>query len=158
MIKVNSQSGVTLVEMTIYIALVALISTSLVTLYIQIIKLKSKSISIQEVNESIRLAASKIDFEISQASRINSIGTSLSLASTEAGRNPTIIDLHAGRIRLTVGASTAYITSNLVNIDTFTLQNLSTGDSTAQNVRFTISGSYGESDLSITSSTELRSK
>ena len=150
--------GFTLIEMILYIAIVALISSALVSLYIQIIQLRSRATAIQEVNESVRLAAAKISYEIRQANKINSVGTSLSLSSTETGRNPTIFDLNNGRIRMTVGTSVAYITSNLVTITAFTPTNLSSGDSLSQNVRFSLSGSYQKNEASITSSAEIRSK
>jgi type II secretory pathway pseudopilin PulG len=157
-IKSKQNQGLSMIEMIIYIAIVSIISTSITGLYIHIIRLRSLASASQEVNESIRLAASKIDYEIRQAKAINSVGTSLSLFSNNSARNPTIIDLNNGRIRFSVGSSTAYITSNLVNINAFTLTNLSTGDSKSQNVRYTISGTYLGSSASITSSSEVRSK
>jgi len=154
--KLNA--GVALIEMILYIGIVVLISSSLVGLYIQIIQLRSQSTAIQEANESVRLAASKIEQEIRLAKSINSVGTSLSLSFSDSTRNPTIIDLNNGRIRFSVGSSVAYITSNLVTINTFTLTNLSTGDSKSQNIRYTISGSYQDNSASITGSAEIRSK
>ena len=147
-----------MIEMIIYVAIVSIISTSITGLYIHIIRLRAQASSTQEVNESVRLAASKIDYEIRQAKSINSVGTSLSLSSSDSARNPTIIDLSNGRIRFTVGTSTAFITSNQVTINTFTLTNLSTGDSKSQNVRYIISGTYLGNSASITSSAEVRSK
>jgi type II secretory pathway pseudopilin PulG len=154
----KSQLGFTIIEMTIYIGIVALISSSLTGLYINIIKLKSNATNIQEVNESVRLASAKIGHEIRQAKSINGVGTSLSLAFAESARNPTIFALSNGRIRMTVGTSIAYITSNLVNIGTFSLTNLSSGDSLAQNIRFTIVGTYLGNEATITNSSEVRSK
>ena len=154
----KKQLGITIIEMTLYIAIVALISTSLVTLYIQIIQLRTRATAIQEVNESIRLVSSKISQEIRQANKINGIGTSLSLSSIEVGRNPTTFELNNGRIRMTVGTSAAFISSNLVDISEFTLTNLSSGDSLSQNVRFTITGSYLNNTATITNSVEVRSK
>ena len=52
----------------------------------------------------------------------------------------------------------AYITSNLVNISAFTLQNLSSGDSLTQDVRFTITGVYNNNSATVTNSAEIRSK
>lgn len=154
----KKQLGITIIEMTLYIAIVALISTSLVTLYIQIIQLRTRATAIQEVNESIRLVSSKISQEIRQANKINGIGTSLSLSSIEVGRNPTTFELNNGRIRMTVGTSAAFISSNLVDISEFILTNLSSGDSLSQNVRFTITGSYLNNTATITNSVEVRSK
>jgi type II secretory pathway pseudopilin PulG len=154
----TSKSGVTIIEMILYIGIVALISTAMVSLYINIIRLRSKATAMQEVNESVRLAAAKISYEIRQAHTILGVGSSLRLDMIDSSRNPTIFELNSGRIRLTVGTSVAYITSNLVNIDTFSLTNLSSGDSLAQNIRFTISGSYLDNTASITSSAEIRSK
>lgn len=154
----KSNSGITIIEMTLYIGIVALISSSLVGLYIEIIKLKSKATAIQEVNETIRLAASKIEYEIKSAHSIISVGSSLSLAFTDSSRNPTTIALDNGRIRFSVGSSIAYITSNLVNINTFTLTNLSSGDTLSQHVRYTLSGTYLGNSASITGSAEVRSK
>jgi type II secretory pathway pseudopilin PulG len=154
----KSQSGITLIEMILYIGIVALISSSLVGLYIQIINLRSSATAIQEVNESIRLASTKLAYEIRQAHPILGVGSSLRLDMVDTSRNPTIFDLNSSRIRMTVGTSIAYITSNLVNIDTLTFTNLSSGDSLAQNIRYTIDGHYLGHNASITNSVEIRSK
>ena len=154
----KSQSGTTLIEMILYIGIVALMATAMVQLYIEIIRLRARATDIQEVNESIRLAASKIGFEVRRADAINGVGSSLGLMSIESGRNPTTFDLNNGRIRMTVGTSVAYITSNLVNISAFTLQNLSSGDSLTQDVRFTITGVYNNNSATVTNSAEIRSK
>jgi type II secretory pathway pseudopilin PulG len=154
----KSNSGITIIEMTLYIGIVALISSSLVGLYIQIIQMKSKATAIQEVNESVRLAASRLDYEIRSAKSINSVGSSLSLSFADSSRNPTIFSLVNDRILLNVGVSTAYITSNLITITNFTLTNLSSGDSNSQNIRYSISGSYLGNDATVTSSAEVRSK
>ena len=152
------QSGVTLIEMILYIGIIALMATAMVGLYIEIIRLRARATDIQEVNESVRLAATKIGYEIRRAKSINGIGSSLSLVSGEAGRNPTIFYLNNGRIQMTVGSSIAYITSNLVNISTFNLQNLSSGDSSTQDVRYTVTGVYNGNSATVIDSAEIRSK
>ncbi len=154
----RQQQGVTIIEMILYIGIVALISTSMVGLYIKIIQLRSKATAIQEVNESVRLAAAKISYEIRQSQSIRGVGASLSLNMADASRNPTTFALVSGRIQMKVGTSTADITSNLVNINSLTFTNLSSGDSLAQNIRFAVNGNYLDNVATITNSAEVRSK
>lgn len=152
------QKGVTLVEMILYVALVAIISTSLIGLYINIIRLRQESVHIQEVNAAIRLAAAKIGYEIRSAKSILGVGDSLSLATFDPDRSPTTFSLNNGQIIMSVGSSSYPLTSNLVTINSFVLTNLSAGGTASAHVRYTISGSRQGKTSSVTSSAEMRSK
>lgn len=172
--KNNMKKGFTLIELTIYIGIVALMSTAIVGMYINISQLKLKTQVWQEVNDSLRLVSTRLNQEIKMAKSINSLTAStLSLQFADSTRNPTTFDLTSGVIRMGVGttgvcsaASPCPITSNTVNITGFTLTNLSSGDSKTINIRYNIAGQYkitnGVSQSSysnsIQGSSEVRSK
>lgn len=154
----NNQRGLTLIEMIIYIALVSTLSTSIVGLYIHIISLKSQALVMQEVNDSVRFAAARIDSEIRRAVSVLGVGDSLSLITPDTQRNPTSFELADGRILMRAGATSAYITSNLVTITNLSLTNLSSVDGKSINIRYSLSGLYQDRTATVTGSAELRSK
>jgi hypothetical protein len=83
-----------------------------------------------------------------------------------AGRNTTIFDLNSGNVRMTVGSTVASLNSNLVNISSFVVTKLSSGDSKTANINYTVTGNYinpggrAEFDYATTieGSAEVRSK
>ena len=164
----------TLIEIIIYVAILSLISTAFLTISINMMSLKTKSISQQEISSNLRFISQKINYEIRNAKSISSTtATSLTLVSSDSSRNPTIFDLSNGNIRMGFGAngncpaaSPCILNSNLINISEFSVTNLSSGDSKAQNINYSISGNYinnsGRQEFnafsSINDSVELRSR
>ncbi len=169
-IEEKNNSGFTIVEMILYVAIVAIFMTGMVYFTLDIVYGRIKSFTHQEVNQNIRFTSKRIGYEIKNASAINSISeSSISLATTDLARNPTIIDLSSGRIRIGYGSSgncptisPCFLTSNKVNVSNLTFTDLSSGPST--NIKFSMTvdgiGNRKEFQKSETFETaiELRSK
>lgn len=168
--KLNIKKGFTLVEMLLYVAISGLFLTSVVSFAWDVIYGRIKSDVHQEVNNNARMAANRIDFELRNAIGINSVTpTSISLQMADSSRNPTIINLTGGRIKVGYGAtgnctsaSPCNLTSNLVTVTNLTFTNLSQAPDSL-NVKYqltvTSSGDSNEFDKSETvfGSAELRS-
>jgi type II secretory pathway pseudopilin PulG len=139
-------NGFSLIEVIVYVALLSLILAGFVSVAWNLIYSQVKADTQQELNYQLRSASQRIGFEIRNASAINSItSTSVSLAQTEAGRNPTVIDFTGGRIRIGWGSSGAcpttspcYLTGGPVTISAFSFTNLTSGVSA--NVSYTFTG------------------
>lgn len=164
------QNGMTLVEMLLYIAISALMISALVKFGLNIIATRAKAQTGQEVNQAVRLVSERLDFEIKNASGINSVTTnSISLANSNAARNPTVFNVSGGQIRIGFGpsgvcsASTPCpLTSNKLNSSVI-FSNLSTIDLKSKHIYYQISiTSIGETQeyqetKTYASSTEIRS-
>lgn len=133
-LKLKAEKGFTLIEMILYVAIIAIFVTSLTSFAWDAIYARVKSYTHQEVNQNLRLASKRILLEIRNASGINEpVGpSSLSLAMNDINRNPTVIDVSGGRLRVGWGSSgpcpvssPCNLTSNLVNITNLTFTDLS---------------------------------
>jgi len=167
--KLNVYAGFTIVEMILYIAIVSIFMTGLVYFTWDVIYGRVKSFVHQEVNQNTRYAAKRISYEIKNASGVNSVtADSISLATTDSARNPTVISVADGRIQIGYGSSgncpttsPCSITSNKVE-STLSFTDLSSGNST--NIKFSLTvsstGDRHEFNKSETyeTSVELRSK
>jgi len=163
----KKESGLTLIEIIIYIAIVGLMSTALTMMMMNIMSLKSKTMVMQEVNSSLRLIVDKLNYEIKNAKSLNSTtASSVTINTQDSTRNTTIFALNTGNIRMTVGSTIANLNSNLVNISAFTITNLSSGDGKTANINYVITGNYinpgGRSEFNYSAtmegSSEVRSK
>lgn len=140
----NNKKGFTLIELLIYIGLLTLIMSATIQFAWDIIYGRVKSQVHQEVSQNLRLATKRIEYEIRNASAINTAsGSTLSLAMSDSSRNPTIFTLSGGRIRIGYGSSgncptssPCFLTSNLTNVSALAFTNLSTTNT--KNVRFSI--------------------
>ncbi len=173
-INMNKQQGFTLVEVILYVAILGFISTALMTMSINMMSLKTKSVSEQELDSNLQFISQKINFEIRNAKSISATTTSsLTLISADNSRNPTIFDLNNGNIRIGFGvggscpaASPCILNNNVVHFSGFSVTNLSSGTSQTENVLYTLTGNYintsGRSEFnasgSITDSIEVRSR
>ena len=129
--------GFTLVELILYIAIVTMLMTAVISFTSDIVYGRVKSQVHQEVNQNIRLASKRIIYEIKNASGVNSVSaSSISLASTDAGRNPTVIDISSGRLRIGYGGNQYFLTSNKVSVSSLTFTDLSAASS--KNIKFSI--------------------
>lgn len=162
-------SGFTLIELILYTALLATFIIGAVLFAWDIIYSGEKSSVLQELNHNLRFAAKRISFEIRSAQSINSLtSSSISLAMSDSARNPTVIDLSGGRIRIGFGSLgpcpisvPCFLTSNDISITNLTFTNLSSGGSINVNssIRGETSGNRPEYQASqtIKGSGEVRS-
>lgn len=139
----HKESGFTLVEMILYIAIVSIFMTGLVYFTWDVIYGRVKSFVHQEVNQNTRFASKRVTYEIKNAMGVNALtANSISLAMADSSRNPTVIDVASGRIRIGYGtsgncplANPCFLTSNKVD-SSLSFTDLSSGNST--NVKFVL--------------------
>lgn len=118
-----TQKGFTLVEIIIYIGILALIITALASFGFSVMSSNSKTAAVAEVQANARTALDVIAQKIRASSGINSVSVgdpgTLSLSMSDASKNPTIFNLNAdnGRLQIKEGAgSTVFFTSNDVRV------------------------------------------
>lgn len=142
----SDERGITLIELIIYVALFMIFITGVVTYGIQTILVQEKVRSQQEVIYNSRMLARRIAFEIRNASAINSVtATSISLASADGARNPTVIAKSGNRI--TIGwdgsvtcptATPCFLTSSGVNVDSLTFTNMSDVGGKTSSIKYAV--------------------
>ena len=143
--KSNLKLGFTLVEMILYVAIVSIFVTAMVSFAWDAIYGRVKSYTHQEVNQNIRLAGKRINFEIRNAAGVNSAsGSNLNLAMSDSSRNPTIIDVSGERLRIGYGSSgtcptsnPCNLTSNIVSVTNLNFTDLSVSPDSI-NIKFSI--------------------
>ena len=146
----KNQKGLTFIEIIIYVAILGLVATAFMTMAINMLSLKSKSVAQQEMDSTLQFISQKINYEIRNAKSLSATtATSITLASNDSLRNPTVFDLNNGNIRMGFGSSGScpttspcVLNSNVINISGFVVTNLSSGDSKTQNIDYNISGNY----------------
>jgi hypothetical protein len=165
----------TLIELLLYMAIVAIILGALTQISWNLILSGEKSAVQQEVFAGGRLLAEKIKYEIRNAKDINtslstfdtnlvsSPGSKLSLAE-DAPNNPTEIDVLSGKVRIKRGASAVVnLNSTGTSVTNLTFRNYSSADNKTKHIGFTLTlianGTREEYKQSITieSSAEWRS-
>ena len=129
--------GFTLVEVILYVALLVIFMVGVVTYAWNGIGVRIKARTQQEVIDNLRLVNKRILFEIRNANNITTVTpTSLTLANTDAIRNPTVIDLSGGRVRIGWGSggscptsSPCFLTSSAVTVTDLLFTNMTGGGS-----------------------------
>lgn len=159
--------GFTLIELILYVALITIILSALVPFAWNTVETGVKSAVQQEVNANARYISERIKYEIRNASGINSVAaTSISLATSTGGTNPTVIDLSGGNIRIKQGAgSTINLNSTNTVINSLTFTNYTSGDNKTKHIRFvmTVAASFAaarpeyQDSVVVDSSAEVRS-
>lgn len=126
----KQRKAFTLVEALVYITLMSITLVSIVTLMYWILDSRSKTQVIAEVESQSVLAIDEISQRIRNATGVNSptpgnSSSTLSLAVLDGAKNPTIIDLSSGVIRIKEGANAEVaVTTTRVNISGLTFFNV----------------------------------
>lgn len=138
-INMKNQNGFTFIELILYLAIVTLVIGALVPFTWNIIGAGAKSATQQEVFSAARYVSERIKYEIRDASGINSVApTSISLSNSNVSKNPTIIDLSAGKVRVKYGSSAAVnLNSTDTNVSSLVFTNYTSGDNKTKNIQFT---------------------
>lgn len=171
----KTKNGFTLLELLLYMAIVALMLGALTQISWNFIFAGEKSAYQQEAFSNARLISEKIKYEIRNAKDINlslstfntnlasSPGSKLSLAENSPN-DPTEIDVLSGKLRIKRGAgATINLNSTNTSVTNLTFTNYSSGDNKSKHVGFTLtlttSGNREEYNQTITieSSAEWRS-
>jgi len=147
----HDTQGFTLIELVLYIAIVAIMMTALIPFAWNTIEGGVKSSTQQEVFSQARYSSEYIKYIIRSASGINSVSpTQISLTTANSGTNPTLISLSSGNITLKQGLSSAV---NLNSIDTkvssLVFTNYSSADNKTKNIQFvlTVAANYPNAGL-----------
>jgi Tfp pilus assembly protein PilW len=124
------QTGYTLIELLLYVAIVGLLLTSVTSFFGIVADARVKNQSIAEVNDQ---AVSVMDYMTQTIRNASSVtapttgtsGSSLTLAVPTGSLNPTIFNLSGTTLQIKEGAgSTVALTSNDVQITSLTFKNL----------------------------------
>lgn len=142
----NTQNGFTLIELIIYIALIAIFISGAIRFGLTIVYGNAKSNVQREVNQNLRLIANRISYEIRNASAVNSIlTTDVCLANTDASRNPTRIYQSSGTLRIAWGGGSTdctamtydeQLSANSITVSNLTFVDHSSGSLT-HNIEYT---------------------
>jgi Tfp pilus assembly protein FimT len=144
--KRNKQSGFSVIELIIYIALVAVFVTASILFAWDVIYGRVKSQAQREVNSDARLLANKISYEIRNAVGVNFIDpTHISLMAAESERDPVEISLSNGKVYFGYGIggacnviSPCSVNSNAVEVTQLEFEDLSSA-TTSANISFNLS-------------------
>jgi len=121
---VNFQQGTTLIELILYIALIAIFLSAAVVFSWNIILSKEKANTQREVIQNSRLVTQRISYEIRNAHQILSLlDTDICLESTNTTYNPTRIYQSSGVLMIGWGGGSTDC-SNLLNTQQLTNTNI----------------------------------
>lgn len=144
--SIKNERGFTLIELLLYIQLLAIFITGAIYFAWDVIYGSEKSAIEREVNQNMRFASKRIQYEIRNASGINSVSAnSLCLSSSNNSHNPTLIYVSNGRLTVGWGGNTSDctsmtneqpLTSNNITVDDLTFSNNSSGTD-SYNIGFT---------------------
>ena len=124
----SGEKGFTLIELILYIALIAIFINGAILFAWDIIYGGAKSGVQREVNKNMRLASKRIEYELRNASGINSLASnSVCLSSATALRNPTRISVSSGQLRIGWGGGSSDCTG-LTNDEPFTSNKVAVSD------------------------------
>ncbi len=108
--KLSSQSGVSLIEMLIYIAIVSVLALAFSNFALDVTGTSTKARVKQDVVQNARFGLERINQAIREANGVNTgsstFGISpgvLSLSMDNAAVNPTVFDISGGVLRITEG-------------------------------------------------------
>jgi len=137
------QSGSSLIEMLIYIAIVSVFLITLINFSWDVIYSKVKNTTIGETTDNTHIIIEKIGLTTRNADSIDaptSGQTSQTLVLNNPNGSQTTFDLSDGRLRINEGTGYFYLTSSKVNITNLEFINLSqTGTKGNIRIKMTIS-------------------
>jgi Tfp pilus assembly protein PilW len=153
------RKGFTLIEFILYFALVAIVIGAITAFAVDIVKTRSKTAVIAEVEQNMRFGLQRILRTVRQASELN-VGAStlnsdaglLSVDMIAASNTPTVFDLSGGALRIKEGAGQAVaLTAPNVTVTKlrFSKDNLG-GNNNAVTTEMTVTWSGGSGDQAFT--------
>ena len=127
-----SREGISLIEILLYLSLSSIIMVSSSIFFFKQLEVNNKNNAVMEIEESGSQITRLITQIIRNGTAINSPGqgtsaNSLSLATLDPLKDPTIFDLSGGEIRITegLGAPTTLVNSTKINADSLNFDNFS---------------------------------
>jgi len=120
------KKGFTLIEFLIYIVLISLFMTGMLSFSWNVIYGKEKAYQNQIVDQNARSALTRIAYEVRRAKNIQSLSPT-QLVLDNGGSSTTTVDLSSGTVRISTGGGGPYnLTSNQVNVTGLNFTNLTT--------------------------------
>lgn len=134
------KNGFTLIELILYMAIVAVLVGALVPLGWGVIEGGAESAVEQEVYSTARYVAQRIKYEIRNSVGINSVNPgSISLVKSLPGDNPTVISVSSGQVRISRGGGTARaINSSRADVASLVFTNYTSADNSTKHIQFTL--------------------
>ncbi|EKD96498.1 MAG: hypothetical protein ACD_24C00022G0005 [uncultured bacterium] len=145
--KKITEEGFTLIELILYLGLIAILLSGIIFFTWNVILGGTKSNIQLLVNQNIRFASKRISYEIRNALSINSLSANeLCLASSDTVRNPTRIYTNGNDLRIAWGGGstncTGMTTDQLLTSSGLVSSDISFNDrstiGTSQNVEYTL--------------------
>jgi len=146
----TNQKGFTLIELILTIALLTLIGSLGVNLFLAVLTARNKISSSMEIQQNATLAVRRLAYEIRRASDTEATsdfgvnlaavgGSTLDLDMADVLRDPTTFDISSGVLRIQQGSgSTVNLTSNDVEITNLTFDDRTSGNGRTQNIKITL--------------------
>lgn len=124
--NMKNKKGMTLVEVVLYVAILVMFMTALMSYVFMIMNGRAKSKVQEEVQDNLELVINKLEYELKNASAVSSTSNSLSITSSQLARGNSIYRVEAEAVLFGVGdsgscsvASPCFLTSNLVQVTNF---------------------------------------
>ncbi|MBI4084636.1 MAG: hypothetical protein HY431_01900 [Candidatus Levybacteria bacterium] len=139
-IKYQINLGFTYIELLLYTGIVAIVITALVPFAWHVVSGGAKSATEQEVFSNARFISERIKYEIRNATGINAVSAAqISLVTSSAATNPTVIDLSAGDIRIKQGTgSVVKLNSNDTMASNLVFTDYTSSDNKTKHIGFTL--------------------
>lgn len=134
----RSQKGATLLEFLIYIGLIGTVLATATSFAVEFVNAQAKVAALAEAVRNARFAVSRMEIEIREAADVNA-GSSvfgsdpgtLSLATSSGATDPTVFTVSGGALHIQQGSGPVLpLTSSKVDVQEFTVENLSTAGRT----------------------------
>jgi|SRR5579859_1740845 len=144
--SLGCNTGITLIETIVYIAIVSIIMTTLIPFAWNIIEGGVKSSTEQEVFANARYISEQIKYQVRNATGINSVSaTQISLATATSTTNPTVIGLSGTNMTIQQGTGgTLNLNSQNATISGVTFTSYTSADNKTKNIQFifTVNANY----------------
>lgn len=137
-------AGFSLVEFLIYFAILASVAVLLVNLLITTTRDRGAVQARSEVQQNVRYSIIRMTQAIHAATSINGTpGATLSLAMSDASKNPTVFDVSSNILRITEGTSSAQsLTSDAVKVNSLSFTKISNAAPAKDTVQINITIAY----------------
>jgi type II secretory pathway pseudopilin PulG len=146
-----------LIELLIYIALISVFMTGMISFALRSSKTRAKVENIQLVEQNLKSAHQRIAYEIARAKNVQNISTSQLVLDN--GGSPTTINFSSQKIFITSGGlGPDALTSNQVAVTTLNFADLTSTDNNAKNIKVDITIEMAGYSQSMNQSTELNSQ
>lgn len=141
----KNQSGVTLVEMIVYIAIASIVLGAIGTVYTTIVALRVKNQAVLEVEQQGQHMMQAITLAVRNAASISApaagaSAASASLSTYAAGTTPTVFSITNGVLNIREGSTTAIpLSTSDVSVSDLNFQNITrTGTDGMLRITFTV--------------------